>query len=80
MRPDLPLGPAVSRRAESAAEVPPAQPPLADVADRLERIAGILRNGGPAELIAWGQETRDPLELLVAGLVLGYAQGRRSVG
>jgi hypothetical protein len=48
---------------------------LADVADRLEGIARRLREQ-PAEVLAGGAGT-DPLELLVTGFALGYAQGRR---
>ncbi|HEX7240919.1 MAG TPA: hypothetical protein VF263_11675 [Longimicrobiaceae bacterium] len=47
---------------------------LAEVADRLEGIARALRER-PGEVLAGGAD-RDPLELLVAGFVLGYAQGR----
>ncbi|HEX2090855.1 MAG TPA: hypothetical protein VHG28_00580 [Longimicrobiaceae bacterium] len=47
---------------------------FAEVADRLERIVRSLREN-PSEVLAGG-EGRDPLELLVTGFVLGYAQGR----
>ncbi len=47
---------------------------FAEVADRLEGIARALRER-PGEVLAGGAD-RDPLELLVAGFVLGYAQGR----
>lgn len=46
---------------------------LAAVADRLEAIARALRTG-PEELLSGAG--RDPLELLLAGFALGYAQGR----
>jgi hypothetical protein len=48
---------------------------LAEVADRLEGIARRLREQ-PGEVLAGGAGT-DPLELLVTGFALGYAQGRR---
>jgi SAM-dependent methyltransferase len=51
---------------------------LAGVAERLERLAGTLRER-PGELLS-GDST-DPLDLLVAGYALGLAQGRsRSPG
>lgn len=52
---------------------------LDGVADRLERIASALRER-PAELLAGTSAERDPLELLVTGFVLGYAQGRGRSG
>jgi hypothetical protein len=48
---------------------------LAEVAERLEGIARRLREQ-PGEVLAGGAGT-DPLELLVTGFALGYAQGRR---
>jgi hypothetical protein len=48
---------------------------MAEVAERLEGIARRLREQ-PAEVLAGGAGT-DPLELLVTGFALGYAQGRR---
>ncbi|MEW5928927.1 MAG: hypothetical protein AB1941_15810 [Gemmatimonadota bacterium] len=48
---------------------------LAKVAERLEGIARRLREQ-PDEVLAGGAGT-DPLELLVTGFALGYAQGRR---
>jgi hypothetical protein len=48
---------------------------LAEVAERLEGIARRLREQ-PDEVLAGGAGT-DPLELLVTGFALGYAQGRR---
>jgi hypothetical protein len=48
---------------------------LAEVAERLEGIARRLREQ-PAEVLAGGAGA-DPLELLVTGFALGYAQGRR---
>jgi hypothetical protein len=50
---------------------------MGEVAERLERIAASLRSRRPADLVAGGS---DPLELLVAGFVLGYAQGSRRRG
>ena len=49
---------------------------LAEVAERLEGIARRLREQ-PGEVLAGGAGT-DPLELLVTGFALGYAQGRRA--
>jgi hypothetical protein len=46
---------------------------LAGVAERLERLAGTLRER-PGELLSGG--STDPLDLLVAGYALGLAQGR----
>ena len=57
-----------------------AENPLAEVANRLERIAGVLRSGTPADLLAFGRQVRDPLELLVAGFALGYVEGQRAGG
>ncbi|HLL45927.1 MAG TPA: hypothetical protein VK399_04440, partial [Longimicrobiaceae bacterium] len=51
---------------------------MAEVAERLEGIARRLREQ-PAEVLAGGGG-RDPLELLVTGFALGYAQGRRAAG
>lgn len=48
---------------------------LAEVADRLEGIARALRER-PGEVLAGGRGA-DPLELLITGFALGYAQGRR---
>lgn len=48
---------------------------LGEVADHLERISRALRES-PGEVLGGGAG-RDPLELLVAGFVLGYAQGQR---
>jgi hypothetical protein len=51
---------------------------MTEVAERLEGIARRLREQ-PAEVLAGGAGT-DPLELLVTGFALGYAQGRRAAG
>src|SRR5690606_41911810 len=48
--------------------------PMVEVAERLERIAGALRSGRPLEAAEQG----DPLQLLITGYALGYAQARRS--
>ncbi len=48
---------------------------LAEVADRLERIAQSLRER-PGDVLAGGDGAADPLELLITGFALGYAQGR----
>src|SRR5690606_822221 len=47
---------------------------LVEVADRLERIARSLRRGNPIEAVEEG----DPLQLLITGYALGYAQSRKS--
>jgi len=57
------------------AVVGPAVEALAEVADRLERIARSLRER-PADVLAGGDGAADPLELLITGFALGYAQGR----
>ena len=49
---------------------------LAEVADRLEGVARALREGRPLEVATDG----DPLQLLVVGYALGYAQARRTGG
>lgn len=49
---------------------------LVEVADRLEGVARALREGRPLEVATDG----DPLQLLVVGYALGYAQARRRGG
>jgi hypothetical protein len=63
---------------------PRATPPARDaalgrVAERLERIAGALRRGSSEELLARleSAEEADPLDLLITGYALGYAQAAR---
>lgn len=46
-----------------------------DVADRLERIAGVLRSGDPSRLLA---DASDPLEMLILGYVLGCSNSGRA--
>jgi hypothetical protein len=68
--------PSVEAEAEPASALPAgAAEALGEVADRLERIARALRER-PQEVLAGG-DGADPLELLVTGFALGYAQGRR---
>lgn len=45
-----------------------------DLADRLEDIAGILREQGPARLLL-GQ-SRDPLSALITGYLVGYLESQ----
>lgn len=52
-------------------------PALQEVAGRLERIAGALREGRPIELFSSGSS--DPLEVLIAGYALGYSEAFRRV-
>lgn len=49
-----------------------------EVAERLESLARTLRSESPAALLARGGG--DPLELLVVGFALGYAQGEARAG
>lgn len=61
---------------------PPAQPlaasgAAAELADRLERIARTLRERTPMEVIAGAE---DPLEMLIAGYLLGRAEAHRGTG
>jgi hypothetical protein len=51
---------------------------LSEVADRLDAIARTLRSVPAFELL--GRADADPLELLIAGYALGYAQGRARGG
>lgn len=48
---------------------------MGEVADRLERIAGALRNTAPAGTLARVAEGRDALELLITAFALGYHDG-----
>jgi hypothetical protein len=52
---------------------------LSGVADRLEEIARALRER-PTEVLGGASAGADPLELLVTGFALGYAQGRGRAG
>lgn len=51
--------------------------PLHDVAARLEEIAASLRTRTPAELLSGAS---DPLEIMIAGYVLGYTRGASGAG
>lgn len=51
--------------------------PLHDVAARLEEIAASLRTRTPAELLSGAS---DPLEIMIAGYVLGYTRGATGPG
>jgi hypothetical protein len=61
---------------EARAGEPAAAAPLEDVAVRLERIARALRTGKPDEALEQG----DPLQLLITGYALGYAEARKGRG
>ena len=50
---------------------------LQEVAERLERIARVMRNGNTADLLASSSREADPLELLITGYALGYMQGQK---
>lgn len=58
--------------APAAEECAPAHGTLREVADRLERLAETLRNGGIEELVR--TSSADPLALLVTGFALGSLQ------
>jgi hypothetical protein len=45
----------------------------------LEYVAGALRSGSVSDVIA-GANSSDPLEVLLAGYVLGYTRARGSAG
>lgn len=49
---------------------------IGEVADRLERIAGSLRNTAPGGILARGAGGKDALELLITAFALGYHEGR----
>ncbi|MBA2245419.1 MAG: hypothetical protein H0W11_10710 [Gemmatimonadetes bacterium] len=68
-----PLPPFVRPR---AAPAPARDAALGRVAERLERIAGALRRRSSEELLARleSAEEADPLDLLITGYALGYAQ------
>ncbi|HEV2132298.1 MAG TPA: hypothetical protein VGR27_14380 [Longimicrobiaceae bacterium] len=71
-----PLPPFVRPR---AAPTPARDAALSRVAERLERIAGMLRRGSSEELLARldSAEEADPLDLLITGYALGHAQASR---
>ncbi len=52
---------------------------LGRVAERLERLAGMLRRGSSEELLMRLESTEeaDPLDLLITGYALGYTQAFR---
>jgi hypothetical protein len=61
------------------APTPPAveaEPGLAEVAERLERLAASLRQGAPPPIPA-ADGPADPLEVLITGYALGYAEALR---
>lgn len=69
-----PLPPFVRPRAAPAHDAA-----LGRVAERIERIAATLRRGSSEELLARleSAEEADPLDLLITGYALGYAQASR---
>lgn len=78
------LPPFVPSRTRFAAAHPAPEPArdaaLGAVAQRLERIAATLRRGSLEELLARLEESSeetDPLDLLITGYALGYAQASR---
>jgi hypothetical protein len=73
---EIPAG-AEAAPASGTEAMPGADADAEEIARQLERIAARLRDG--QDLERWvGAAAGDPLELLLAGVVLGYTRGRRS--
>lgn len=64
--------------AAPAAPTPPSTvaESMGEIAGRLERIAGSLRNTSPDGLLAAGADGQDTLALLITAFALGYHEGR----